>query len=1055
MELPMFPLELRLISSLASRLCGREPGPWNAGRLARKLSPVARKAGCASFMELYMLATDQERGLHARELLIRALTDHETSWFREPGHALLLRAWLEKLHDTSGEGPEEAVRIWCAAAATGQEPYSMAITALEFYREAGGKHPSTGGISILATDIDRDALALASRGWYSSPAMTRGLPGDLRGRYFTPRGEGWQLAGPVRELVTFHHHNILDPPGEKGPFDLVFLCNVLSGLGPAARKRALGHMLELLAPGGLLVLGRDEVPWEVMERLEETAHDGATAYRRRGITTETPGAAPGDPPGESSPLPLSCAEHPGNGDASPLSPADPAAPTHTASPLPILPAALPAQSPARLSPRDPGRKDPGGPRGHGAGMAERARQLAAAGRWDDLEELLTTPAGIEQQVEREGTGELEKALAVACEALPPCRPALPLLTILREALFADREFLSRHPRALFQCLWNRCWWCEPPEPGMQAFLEGWRRDREAREPGFRWLRSLRPPPWRPGAALIAVLKDHEDSVYCLSFSSRDSLLASCSRDGTDRIWDTMAFRQLHAITTGTVIKSLRYSPAGNILALGSREGGVSLRDAGTGEELMLLRGPEDAITALAFSPGGALLAAASRDGRAHVWDLERGCPVCFPGRRGAWMTGLAFSPSGRMLATVTREGRLSLWDMERGGAPAGEESIPSSAWDLAYSPDGSLIALAGGDGLVRILDGRSAAMVCSLQGHHRGQVTAVAWSPCGALLASASHDRTVRLWDPVKGAEIRCFHRHGGRLTTVAFSPSSGRLASACRDGFICLWRSEGRDPGMKPREDTAPSFLPPPPGPGGEGITAAALSPCGLLRASGSERGEVRLSGLPPGEGRILYRHQGAVTSLAFSPRGGRLLSGSLDGTAIIADAAGGEGRLSLQGHAGGVTAVAWAPCGILAASGSLERSVRIWHSMRGECLRRLEGAGSFVLALAFSPAGRRITAACADFTTMSWDMESGALLEVLEGIGDTAALADRETFPWRALARGEETVVIRDGEEEPAACWPSPLEEMATGPGGRSWEGFSRAEPGHLHHFTLEGAP
>lgn len=192
------------------------------------------------------------------------------------------------------------------------------------------------------------------------------------------------------------------------------------------------------------------------------------------------------------------------------------------------------------------------------GLRHRVRHLLAAGRWDEATALLTDLAFLEAKVEAGLVFDLAGDFGAVVAALPEGHPERRHLQLLEEALRRDLHFIARHPTTLFQCLWNSCWWYDCPEaerhyaapaggpvpreppwrrPGekLSALLESWHRQKETHQPGFAWVRSLRPPPYPLGSAQQAVLSGHRGYVYSLSFSADGRRLASGGRDGTVRI----------------------------------------------------------------------------------------------------------------------------------------------------------------------------------------------------------------------------------------------------------------------------------------------------------------------------------------------------------------------------------------------------------------------------------------------------------------------------------------------------------------------------------------
>ncbi len=185
--------------------------------------------------------------------VVEALTTNETSFFRDtkPFHSLT-ETILPHLQATVGK--HRRVRIWSAAASTGQEAYSIAMTLAEVKR----RFPDLQ-VDILATDISEEVLAKARAGVYSQLEVQRGMPAPLMIRHFAKRADGdWEIKPEIRQAVRFQKFNLLDNPAQLGSFDVVFCRNVLIYFERSTKAAVLERLARRLDPEGFLILGGAE-----------------------------------------------------------------------------------------------------------------------------------------------------------------------------------------------------------------------------------------------------------------------------------------------------------------------------------------------------------------------------------------------------------------------------------------------------------------------------------------------------------------------------------------------------------------------------------------------------------------------------------------------------------------------------------------------------------------------------------------------------------------------------------------------------------------------------
>jgi chemotaxis protein methyltransferase CheR len=184
----------------------------------------------------------------------QAATVQETYFFRDkvPFH-YFINGMLPKL--MARREASHRIRVWCAAVATGQEPYSLAIELAERERQLVG-----WTIEILATDFVEEALERARKGLYSQFEVQRGLPVSLLVKHFSKIGRGWEIRPNIRAKVTFQTHNLLQDCTALGRFDVIFCRNVLIYFDDATKRQVLSRLAAQLAPDGYLVLGAPETP---------------------------------------------------------------------------------------------------------------------------------------------------------------------------------------------------------------------------------------------------------------------------------------------------------------------------------------------------------------------------------------------------------------------------------------------------------------------------------------------------------------------------------------------------------------------------------------------------------------------------------------------------------------------------------------------------------------------------------------------------------------------------------------------------------------------------
>lgn len=267
----------RFLETLLRSHSGLALGPGKEYLLESRLPAVARTFGFRSLAEL--VSTLRLRP-HAQlvKAVCDAMTTGETLFFRDGTPFELLRHHLlpERASRTRASGVP--LRIWCAAASTGQEPFSVAMLLAEL-EDAG----TLAGVRVelIATDYASHALNRARRGVFSAIEVQRGLPDNLLARFFTPVPGGYRIAESLRSRVTFRELNLLEPFATLGQFDVVLCRNVLIYFDAATKREVLDRVAGALAPGGYLLLGATESAFGITERLVRVPGFASAVHVRR------------------------------------------------------------------------------------------------------------------------------------------------------------------------------------------------------------------------------------------------------------------------------------------------------------------------------------------------------------------------------------------------------------------------------------------------------------------------------------------------------------------------------------------------------------------------------------------------------------------------------------------------------------------------------------------------------------------------------------------------------------------------------------------------------
>ena len=245
----MTPLDYEFLRKLLKERSGLDLSADKQYLVESRLVPLARRVGLPGISELVQKLKGGADPLTSE--VVEAMTTNETFFFRDKipfDH--LKEAVLPAL--VQARASRRALRIWCAASSTGQEPYSIAMCVKEFAGLAGWR------VDIVGTDLSQEVLEKSRAGIYSQFEVQRGLPIQMLVKYFKQIGELWQLNAEIRGMVQHRQLNLLQDFSHLGTFDVIFCRNVLIYFDQDTKAGIFERLSKMLEADGVMALGAAE-----------------------------------------------------------------------------------------------------------------------------------------------------------------------------------------------------------------------------------------------------------------------------------------------------------------------------------------------------------------------------------------------------------------------------------------------------------------------------------------------------------------------------------------------------------------------------------------------------------------------------------------------------------------------------------------------------------------------------------------------------------------------------------------------------------------------------
>ena len=270
--------EFSLLKGYLNKICGIDVPREKRYLFETRLGSFLDQHGFRNFSELYASLVSTQGKLLQREFM-QAMTTHESSFFRDAHPFELLAQKL--LPEIGARRAREArylparIRIMSAGCSAGQEPYSVAMCVLDWLGTQS--HFGRNDIFIVGADISARALSKAAAGLYEDADVGKFLPGHVRSRYLTRKGDQWQVSEQVRSMVNFAEMNLATPFSYIGQFDVILCRNVIIYFSLELKQRILSQFRQMLISGGALILGASESVYMLSDEYR-AVHEGPTTY---------------------------------------------------------------------------------------------------------------------------------------------------------------------------------------------------------------------------------------------------------------------------------------------------------------------------------------------------------------------------------------------------------------------------------------------------------------------------------------------------------------------------------------------------------------------------------------------------------------------------------------------------------------------------------------------------------------------------------------------------------------------------------------------------------
>lgn len=464
--------------------------------------------------------------------------------------------------------------------------------------------------------------------------------------------------------------------------------------------------------------------------------------------------------------------------------------------------------------------------------------------------------------------------------------------------------------------------------------------------------------------IIRIIKGYDDCHNSVAFSPDDKYVVSAGGlDNYIRLWDLSSGKEVKKFASNSIY-AVSYSYDGKYIVASSCESNDSqIWDIQSGRKLLSLKGHTGYVEYSSFSPNDKYIVSASSDDKIIIWDVKKGKQIKVLSGHTDVVNSVSYNSDGNRLISASSDKTIRVWGLDENMEATFVIGTHDCISCAVISPNEDMMVSSSRiDGTLQVWDLESGNEIRKLKGHTRGVFT-VGFSPDGQYILSASMDNTIRLWDVKNGAMLQSYNC-GNHLTGVAsFSPDGKIIAFG--DGTVLKILDVKSGKILKElcaRKDNVISNL-------FENISSIAFSPNGKYVATATYNDKtIRVWNLETDSVvRVFNGHRRAVTSIAFSPDGNRLVSGACDRTVHVWGMKEDNCEiLKIDGNSD-FYSVAYSPDGKYISAGGWP-DLYVWDAETGVNVQSFNGHTSMLNSVAFSLNGENIVSSSEDGTVRIW---------------------------------------------------------------------------------------